>query len=162
MTLFEFAKEQEQEMEQKKAQEINASVPKLTTRQWGLYNLLKSDPSHWFTQKEICEAVEGYEYNDDELCHDHCPSIRQDKVVINASPRVDGIIVLKNNCFKMATYEEYKQERASHIARLKSQVKQIQDMDFKMKQDGQYKLFNNIMEVLNDSNEQYHDTFKGR
>lgn len=129
----------------------------LTTRQWQLYNLLKSNPDKWFSQKEICDAVDGYEYV--ERDNDRCPAIRIDKNEINANDRVDKIIVMKNYCFKIGTLEEYTEERAAHIRRLKNQVKFIKDMDAKFERNGQVKLFNNILEELKPENEQYHETF---
>lgn len=132
---------------------------KLTPRQWSLYNLLRSEPDRWFTQKEICEAVDGYVYNDEITRHDHCPTIGNDKKIINDNPQVDKIIVMKDNCFKIATYEEYMEERKSHIRRLKSQVAQIQAMDYKAHRDGMGKILNNIFEELKDDNKQFHETF---
>lgn len=131
----------------------------LTSRQRELYRLLKSQPNHWFTQKEICDAIVGYVYKDDPFAHDHCATIGQDKRILNESPIVDKIIVMKDCCFKIATYEEYLQERASHIARLKSQVAQVEAMDRKFERNGQGKLFNNVLDDLKDNNEQFHETF---
>lgn len=129
----------------------------LTSRQWQLYNLLKTQTDHWFSQKEICDSVSGYEYVDRN--NDKCPAIRDDKNALNESPIIDKIIVMKNYCFKIGTLEEYKEERLSHIRRLKNQVKMIEDMDKKFSRNGQGKLFNNILEELKDNNEQFHETF---
>lgn len=116
----------------------------MTARQWSLYNFLSSDPGRWFTQREICDNVEGYTYF--ERNNDSCPSIRDDKLVINASPEVDKIVVMKNYCFKIGTVDEYRQERAKHIRRLKNQVQEIQNMDFKYDRDGQGKLVGEFYE----------------
>ena len=66
---------------------------------------------------------------------------------------------MKNYCFKIATLEEYRAERASHIARIKSQVSQVKSVDIKFERNGQGKLFNNILEELKPENEQFHETF---
>ena len=119
----------------------NANLTKsklMTPRQWKLYEFLKTDTNHWFTPEEICKQIPDYEYN--EKAWDKCPTIREDKKSINNSTQVEKIIVMKNRCFKIATYEEYVEERNAHIRRLKNQVAEIKDMDFKYNRDGQGKL----------------------
>lgn len=140
-------------------EELEFEETKLTPRQWALFRLLESQPDHWFTQKEICDAIPLYSYKDEITVHDHCPAIGKDKIEINANPRVDKIITMQDCCFKIATLEEYKKERATHIARLKSQKAQIEAMDYKFERHGQGKIFNNILEELKESNEQFHETF---
>ena len=129
----------------------------LTPRQWALYRLLMSNPNHWFTKKEICENITDYPFYENQT--NQCPHIAEDKIAINGNMRVDKLIVIKHNCFKIATKEEYQRERASHIKRLKTQAQQIQDMDAKYQQDGYAKLFNNLLNELTDDNEQIHETF---
>ena len=129
----------------------------LTPRQWKLYNLLKTNPNKWFSQKEICETIVEYPYY--EKGTNHCPFITEDKLAINSSDLVDKIIVIKSNCYKIANEDEYKRERASHIRRLKVQAQQIRDMDRKYNQDGYGKLLNNILNELKPENEQWHETF---
>jgi len=128
--------------------------------QWKLYNLLQSDTDKWFTQKEICDAISEYTYSDDD--RNHCVAIGEDRIAINNDPRVDMIIVTKKHCFKIATYEEYIEERNYHIRRLKSQVAQVEAMDYKMSRNGQGKLLNNILEELKPENKQFYETFKKR
>lgn len=129
----------------------------LTSRAWKLYNLLMGNPFHWWSQKEICDAIDDYHYSDDP--RNHCTDIGTDRILINESPRVDKIIVTKKHMFKIATFEEYKAERNYHIRKLKSQVAQIKAMDSKFEQNGQGKLLNNILNELTDDNEQFHETF---
>ena len=131
----------------------------MTTRQWKLYNLLKTEPDKWFSQKEIADAVEGYEYK--ERANDRCPTIRDDKNEINASLEVDKIIVMKNYKFKIGTKEEYLEERKKHVRRLKQQVKIIQDFDFKVNRDGHGKLISNKGEVIDEKSKarRFFETF---
>lgn len=119
-------------------QNANLTPNKLTPRQWKLYEFLKTDMSHWFTPEEICKQIVDYHYN--EYAWDKCPTIREDKKAINNSTQIEKIIVMKNRCFKIATYEEYLEERNAHIRRLKNQVQEIKDMDFKYERDRQGKL----------------------
>lgn len=129
----------------------------LTSRQWDLYNLLKSNPYHWWTQEEICEHIKTYTYSDDD--RNHCVDIGTDKDALNESDVVDKIIVTKKHMFKIATYEEYVEERNYHIRKLKKQVAMIESMDNKFNRNGQGKLFNNILNELKPQNEQFHETF---
>ena len=130
---------------------------KITPKQWKLYRLLESEPTKWFTQKEICDAISDYKYIDDP--RNHCAEIGKDRIVLNASPITDKIITTYKHKFKIATLDEYVIERAAHIRRLKCQAEQIRNMDAKFLRDGQGKLFNNILNELTDENEQFHDTF---
>lgn len=134
----------------------------LTTREWRLYDLLRSNPDKWFTQKEICEVVEGYNYNDNPTStSDHCSLINADRILINRNMVIDKIIVCKNYKFKIATKEEAIKEIKSHIRRLLSQAEQIRSMEAKIYRNGQCELFNSLLNELNVKNEQYHETFKG-
>ena len=126
----------------------------LKERQKSLYNLLNSDTSKWFSQKEICDAISDYKYNDRKTSSDKCSAILQDKMTINESQEFEKIIVSKNYMFKIATIEDYKKERNFHIRKLKNQVKMIKDMDFK------YKL--NLQGVMDDTSgevEKFIETF---
>lgn len=131
----------------------------MTTRQWKLYNLLKSEPDKWFSQKEIADSIDGYEYK--ERANDRCSAIREDKNEINASLEVDKIIVMKNYKFKIGTKEEYLEERRKHVRRLKQQVKIIQDFDFKVNRDGHGKLISNKGEVIDEKSKarRFFETF---
>lgn len=135
----------------------NNKKSELTPTQWSLYSLLKSDPSKWWTQEEICKHIKAYHYTDDE--RNHCVSIGDDQRAINESFVVDKIIVTDKHCFKIATLEEYKKYRAKLIRRIKNAVAQVRNWDSKYERNGQYKLFNNILEELKPENEQFHETF---
>ena len=69
----------------------------LKERQKSLYNLLNSDTSKWFSQKEICDAISDYKYNDRKNSSDKCSAILQDKMTINESQEYEKIIVSKIN-----------------------------------------------------------------
>lgn len=120
----------------------------LTSRQWKLYKLLKSEPNKWFTQKEICEAIKEYEYHDRN--NDKCPTIREDKLAINQSLEVDKIVVMNKYQFKIGTKEEYLKERVKHVNRLKRQKEQIENMDYKYNLDNQGKLISNKGNVIDE------------
>lgn len=127
---------------------------KLTSRQWELYNLLKTDPNKWWTQKEIVDAIPSYKYI--ERNNDKCSSIREDKIAINASLEVDKIIVMKNYCFKIGNEKEYHEERKKHIVRLKNQKSEIENIDFKYKHHNQGKLLSNQGVVIDEKSKARH------
>lgn len=127
---------------------------KLTSRQWKLYNLLKSDPNKWFTQKEIADAIPDYNYT--ERKNDKCSSIREDKIAINASIEVEKIIVMKNYCFKIGNEKEYREERRKHISRLKNQKREIENIDYKYQHNNQGKLISNQGAVIDEKSKARH------
>ena len=72
---------------------------KLTPRQWKLLNYIKHNSfveSRKTTQKEICDYVADYDWNEDEKCHDHCVAIWSDIKDINLSYETDKLIISKN------------------------------------------------------------------
>ena len=81
----------------------------LTPRQWALYRLIKYNSlveHRKTTQKEICEKIDGYEWNDDEKCHDHCVPIWKDIKDNNESYEHDKIIISKNFEYWIGNEEE--------------------------------------------------------
>lgn len=131
----------------------------MTPRQWNLYNLLKANPDKWFTQKEIVDSVQGYEYHNRN--NDKAPQIREDKKAINASLEVDKIIVMKKYCFKLGSEKEIEHERSKHLKRLKAQLDEIKAIDKKLSQNGQGKLLSNkCKEIGENSNvKEFHETY---
>lgn len=72
---------------------------KLTPRQWAMYRLIKTNSllGHRKTsQREIYEQVEGYEWNDEEKAHDHCPAIWNDIAKNNLSFEHQHLIISDN------------------------------------------------------------------
>ena len=68
----------------------------LNPRQWQLYRLIEHNSlveHRKTTQKEICDTIEGYEWNDDEKCHDHCPAIWKDIATNNLSYEHQKLII---------------------------------------------------------------------
>ena len=108
-------------------------------RLWGLYNLLTAAPDKWWTQKEICEWVEGYTYK--ERPNDRCSKIRNDMLLINENTEFEKLIVCKDYCFKVATDEETIEYVKERIRRLRAQAKQIKDIRYKIYRNGKMNLF---------------------
>ena len=83
----------------------------LTTRQWRLLDLIKVNSNvnrRKTTQKEIVDNIEGYEWNSDEKCHDHCPAIWNDIKDINLSYETDKLIISDNFEYWIGNEQETK------------------------------------------------------
>lgn len=84
---------------------------KLTPRQWQLLNFIKNASlveHRKVSQKDIVNNVVGYEWNEDEKCHDHCPTIWNDIKDINLSYETDKLIISKNFEYWLGNEEETK------------------------------------------------------
>ena len=84
---------------------------KLSPRQWALYRLIKHNSlveQRKTTQKEICDQLKdfGYEWNEDEKCHDHCSAIWKDIKDNNESYEHDKIIISNNFEYWIGNEEE--------------------------------------------------------
>lgn len=82
---------------------------KLTPRQWSLLNLIRHNSlveHRKTTQKEICDTIVGYEWNDDEKCHDHCPAVWNDIKDINLSYETDKLIIMDYFSYWIGNEEE--------------------------------------------------------
>lgn len=77
-----YQKQPETKVESKQVDEGRRPIEtSLTPRQWATYRLIKHNSlvEHRKTsQREIYEQVDGYVWNDEENCHDHCPAIWND------------------------------------------------------------------------------------
>ena len=99
---FQSAIQEEQKVTEKDIQEKHDKKYKqtlLTPRQWRLLCMIEyaSLQEHRkLTQREICDSIESYEWNDDEKCHDHCVAIWNDIKDINLSYQTDKVIISKN------------------------------------------------------------------
>lgn len=83
----------------------------LTPRQWALYRLIKHNSLVEYrktTQREICDQLKeyGYEWNEDEKCHDHCSAIWKDIKDNNESYEHDKIIISNNFEYWIGNEEE--------------------------------------------------------
>lgn len=87
-------------------------VKRLTPRQWRLLDFIKNNSllEHRKTsQKEIVDHIEGYEWNEDEKCHDHCPAIWNDIKDINLSYETDKLIISDRFEYWIGNEEETKE-----------------------------------------------------
>lgn len=84
---------------------------KLTPREWRLLDLIKHNSfveHRKTTQKEICEKIDTFIWNDDEKCHDHCTAIWHDIEEINLSYQTDKLIISDKFDYWIGDEEETK------------------------------------------------------
>lgn len=84
----------------------------LTPRQWRLLDLIKINSivnRRKTTQKEICDIISDYEWNDDPKVHDHCSAIWSDIKDINLSYQTDKVIISKNFEYWIGNEQETKE-----------------------------------------------------
>ena len=94
-------------------------------------------PDKWWSQDEVVNWVEGYDY----YPHrpegtDKAPEIREDVLVLNGNTEIDKIIVVNRYKYKIANKEEAVIYMKKRVNRLRSQVEQINNLRFKMLRDG--------------------------
>ena len=98
-------------LENEKPQPIKYVKKKLTTRQWRLLDLIKFNSlieHRKTTQKEICEKISEYEWNDSPKTHDHCVAIWGDIKDINLSYETDKLIISDNFEYWVGNEQETK------------------------------------------------------
>lgn len=92
------------------------------------------------TQKEVCEVISGYVWNDNVKSHDHCSKIWHDIEVINN--RQDKIIINNNFEYKVAeTKEEVSEYLEKKWKDLEPRLSRYWKLLKKVNTDGQYDIF---------------------
>ena len=145
LDLFKITEEDLQEIHDNKTTE-----KKLTPRQWKLYNLVKSNSEQGLktTQREIFEKVDGYVWNDEITCHDHCVVINSDVRAINLSPRTEKLICYKNFEYWLGTKEESKEFIDDLWQQLIPRLTRYWFYVNKLKEDGQGKLLSKALKPI--------------
>lgn len=93
------------------------------------------------TQREICEYINGYEWNEDEKCHDHCPAVWNDIKDINLSYKTDKLIISKNFEYWIGNKEETKEFVNRLWNDLEPRLKRYWAYLKKTKRDGQADMY---------------------
>lgn len=84
---------------------------KLTPRDWELYRLIYHNSlveNRHTTQKEICDKIDGFTWNDDITAHDHCVAIWTSVKNNNESYEHEKIIISNNFEYWIGTHGEDK------------------------------------------------------
>ena len=144
MDLFMASVEEEQHEERKS---------ELTPRQWQVWRLVEHNSLvelRKTTQREIYEKVYGYEWNDDEKCHDHCPAIWKDVAENNLSLEHDKIIISKNFEYWVGNDEETMEYLNDLWEQLEPRLTRYWVYLKKVKRNGQGKLLSNELKPIDD------------
>ena len=126
----------------------------LTPRQWALYRLIYTNSlvlQKKTTQREIYESIRGYEWNDSETCHDHCPAIWKDITDNNLSFSHDKIIISRNFEYWIGNEQETKEFIDDLWQQLAPRLMRYWFYKTKIKRNGQGKLLSNDLEPITDT-----------
>lgn len=140
------------EEEQKEKEKERHS--ELTPRQWAVYRLIYTNSivlHKKTTQREIYDSINGYEWNDDEKCHDHCPAIWKDITENNLSFSHDKIIISKNFEYWIGNEEETQEFLNDLWNQLSPRLMRYWFYKAKVKRNGQGKLLSNELDPIDEN-----------
>ena len=138
---------------------------KLNTRQWKFYNYLKEqafeDGNRWVSKWEISVAITDYEYNNSPYAHDECSTMNGDRLAINNSQEVDKLILVDNNCFKIAKLDEAIEMRNDYYNQAMRLLGKMSIIANKIDRDGQGKLISNQNKPIDETSKarEFYETF---
>lgn len=138
---------------------------KLNTRQWKFYNYLKEqafeDGDRWVSKWEISVAITDYEYNNSPYAHDECSTMNGDRIAINNSQEVDKLILVDNNCFKIAKLDEAIEMRNDYYNQAMRLLGKMSIIANKIDRDGQGKLISNQNKPIDETSKarEFYETF---
>ena len=141
--------------EEKQAEKEIVRKSELTPRQWALYRLIYTNSlvlNKKTTQREIYESIRGYEWNDSETAHDHCPAIWKDITDNNLSFSHDKVIISKNFEYWIGNEEETQEFINDLWNQLAPRLMRYWFYKEKVKRNGYGKLLSNDLQpITNDS-----------
>ena len=148
MDLFESAYQEslEEKVTEKDLQEMHDKkykVKKMTPTHWELYRLIKHNSlveHRKTTQKEICEKIPFFVWDNDEKCHYHCVAIWKYIKDNNESLEHDKIIISKNFYYWIGSEEETQRFLRDLWKALAPRLHRYWAFVNKTKMDGQGKL----------------------
>lgn len=147
----------EEEREERQPQEST-----LSPRAWATYRLIKHNSlvEHRKTsQREIYEKVKGYEWDNDEKTHDHCPAIWTDVKDNNESLEHDKIIIFKNFQYWIGSERETQRFLRDLWRALAPRLHRYWAYVNKTKMDGIGKLIDKNGNTLNEKTSEFHKCF---
>lgn len=139
--------------EEEQAEKEIVRKSELTPRQWALYRLIYTNSlvlHRKTTQKEICDSINGYEWNNDESCHDHCPAIWKDITENNLSFSHDKVIISKNFEYWIGNEEETQEFINDLWNQLAPRLMRYWFYKAKVKRNGLGKLLSNDLQPITD------------
>lgn len=129
---------------------------KLTPRQWALWRLVEYNSTiehRKTTQKEICDKLGeyGYEWNQDEKCHDHCTMVWNDIKDLNLSYENDKVIISKNFEYWIGNEEETQEFLDKLWNDLFPRLKRYWDYKQKVSRNGQGQLLSTRLDPIEEN-----------
>lgn len=137
--------------EEEKKEKEKEKHSDLTPRQWAVYRLIYTNSivlHRKTTQREIYDSINGYEWNDDEKCHDHCPAIWNDITKNNLSFSHDKVIISKNFEYWIGSKEETQEFINDLWNQLAPRLMRYWFYKAKVERNGQGKLLSNQLDPL--------------
>lgn len=134
----------------------------LTPRQWDLWRLIEHNSlveHRKTTQKEICDTIMGYDYNDKENVHDHCPAVWKDVKDNNESLEHDKIIISKNFEYWIGSERETKQFLKDLWQALTPRLQRYWKFVAKVGMNGLGKVLSNQNDPLTEKAKLFHESF---
>lgn len=148
--LFETITEEDlQEIHDKKCKE-----KRLSPQDWAVYRLIYHNSiveNRKTTQKEICDKIEGFVYNDDPLVHDHCSKVWTSIKNNNESFEHEKIIISHNFEYWIGGEEETKVFMDKLWNDLAPRLSRYWTYLSKIKRNGQGKLFSTSLKPIDES-----------
>lgn len=141
------------DFEEEQQEKVVERKSELTPRQWALYRLIYNNSivfNRKTTQKEICDSIRGYEWNDDPTTHDHCSAIWSDITANNLSFSHDKVIISKNFEYWIGSEEETKEFLDDLWKQLAPRLMRYWFYKAKIKRNGQGKLLSNELNPITD------------
>ena len=117
---------------------------KMTPREWRLLDLIKHnsfEEHRKTTQREICDKIDTFIWNDDEKAHDHCTAIWHDIAEINLSYETDKLIISKDFEYWIGDEEETQEYLDVLWSKLSPKLVRYWEFLKKVSRDGQILLF---------------------
>lgn len=108
------------------------------------------------TQREIYDKLKcyGYEWNDNDKCHDHCPQIWNDIASINMNMELPYLVLSHNFEYWLGNKEETEKYLDKLFSDLKPRLKRVWRYIKKVNKNGSYDLFKEkFFELFKDNEE---------
>lgn len=134
----------------------------INPRQWALYRLIRQNSlveHRKTTQKEICDTIAGYEWNDDVKVHDHCVAIWNDIKDLNMSFEIEKVIISKNFEYWLGDEEETKAFIDKLWSDLEPRLVRYWTYLRKVSHNGQGKLLSNQLEPISDNAREFVESY---
>ena len=142
------------EKELQKIHDKKYTQRKLKPSEWELYRLIKYNSEvldRRTTQREICDKIPEYKWNDDPLAHDHCSSIWTAIKNLNESNEIEKVIISFNFEYWLGGKEETQVFLDKLWGDIEPRLKRYWTYLRKVKKNGQGKLLSAQLEPIDEN-----------